>query len=129
MCFFLFFSFFFFSWNFSESQECTLGYNTEGSQSNFLGDSCSHMVPFKFTFLFSSTSCKDPHLSLRKKGEALDSTVCWPGYSALRSPGRLSFRRLSRAQILLPQMPLPLADHVILRFCRDVLTLSFFITN
>ena len=99
-----------------------MGCNTEGSQSNFWlwGLMLTHGNIFKFTSLFSSTPCKDPHLSLRKKGEALDSTVCWPGYSALRSPGRLPSRDFQELRFLLPQMPLPLADHVILRFCRDV---------
>lgn len=104
-----------------------MGCNTEGSQSNFWlwGLMLTHGNIFKFTSLFSSTPCKDPHLSLQKKGEALDSTVCWPGYSAVRSPGRLPSRDFQELRFLLPQMPLPLADHVILRFCRDVLTPSF----
>ena len=106
-----------------------MGCNTERSQSNFWfwGLLVTHGNTFKFTLLFLSTPCKDPHLSLRKKGEALDSTACWPGYSALGSPGMLPSRDFQELRFLLPQMLLPLADHIILRFCRDVLTPSFFI--
>lgn len=106
-----------------------MGCNTERSQSNFWfwGLLVTHGNTFKFPLLFLSTPCKDPHLSLRKKGEALDSTACWPGYSALGSPGMLPSRDFQELRFLLPQMLLPLADHIILRFCRDVLTPSFFI--
>ena len=98
-----------------------------GAQSNFWFWGLRVTHSNTFTFLFSSTPCKDPHLSLRKKGEALNRTACWPGCSASRSPGRLPSRDFQELRFLLPQMLLPLADHIILRFCRDVLTPSFFI--